>query len=158
MSLVEILVLMCFGAVLICLACVSTRLPWVLDKATASVEKQFGPSAVYGKSNRAADPLCNHLLALVHSAVEEGEVLGVESAGDEVGEVADLHRNLTKRADDKPENASRAVGVHLCPDGPNCVRVRAEFCVDLLGSFVVVFVYLARALLDGCTEGRRWRI
>ena len=55
----------------------------------------------YGKSNRAADPLCKRLLALVHSVAEEGEVLGVDFAGDEVGEVADLHRNLTKRVDDK---------------------------------------------------------
>ena len=66
----------CLGVVLICLACVSTRLPWILDKATASVEKEFGPSAVYGKSNRAADSRCKHFFALVHSAVEEGEVLG----------------------------------------------------------------------------------
>ena len=63
-GLVEMEVLVCLGVVLICLACVSTRLPWVLDKATASVEKQFGPSAVGGKSNRAAGPLCKHLLAL----------------------------------------------------------------------------------------------
>ena len=54
----------------------------VLDKVTASVEKQFGPSAVYGKSNRATDLLCKHLLALVHSVVEEGEVLGIGFAGD----------------------------------------------------------------------------
>ena len=46
-GLVEMEVLMCLGVVLICLACVITRLPWVLDKVTASVEKQFGPSAVY---------------------------------------------------------------------------------------------------------------
>ena len=76
---------MCLGAVLICLACVDTRLPWVLDKVTASVEKPFGQSAVYGKSNQAAGLLCEHLLARVHSAVEEGEVAGVEFAGDEVG-------------------------------------------------------------------------
>ena len=106
-GLVEIEVPVCLSAVLICLACVSTRLPWVLDKVTESLEKQFGPSAVYGKSNRAADPLCKHLLALVHSAVEEGEVLGVQFAGDEVGKVADLHRTLTKRADDKAGNAPK---------------------------------------------------
>ena len=70
-GLVEMEVLMCLGAVLICLACVSTRLPWVLGKAAPSVEKQFVPSAVYGKSNRAADSLCKRLLALVHSAVKE---------------------------------------------------------------------------------------
>ena len=108
-GLVEMELLMCLGVVLICLAYVSTRLPWILDKVTASVEKEFGPSAVYGKSNRAADLPCKHFLALVHSAVEEGEVLGVEFAGDEVGEVADLHRNLTKRADDKAGNASRVL-------------------------------------------------
>ena len=62
-------VTMCHGAVLICLACVGTRLPWALGKVSASAEKQFGPSAVYSKSNRAADPLCKNLLALVHSAV-----------------------------------------------------------------------------------------
>ena len=151
-------VFVCLGVVLICLACVSTRLPWVLDKVTVSFEKEFGPSAVYGKSNRAADLLCKHLLALVHSAVEEGKVLGVEFAGEEVGEVADLHRNLTKRADDKAENAPQVSGVHLCLSGPSCVRVRAEFCVELPGSFVVVFVYLVRALLDGCTECRGWRL
>ena len=60
---------MCLGVVLICLTCVGTRLPWVL------VKKQFGPSAVYGKSNRAADPLCKHSLDLVLSIVEEGDVL-----------------------------------------------------------------------------------
>ena len=59
---VKMKVSMCPGAVLIYPVCVSTRLPWDLDKAVASVEKQFGPSAVYGKSNQAADPLCKHLL------------------------------------------------------------------------------------------------
>ena len=54
-GLVEMEVLVCLGAVLICLTFVSTRLPWVLDKVRLSVEKEFGPSAVYGKSNRAAD-------------------------------------------------------------------------------------------------------
>ena len=125
--LVEMEVLMCLGAALICPACVSTRLPWVLDKVTASVEKQFGPSAVYGKSNRAAHSLCEHLFALVHGVVEEGEVLGVEFAGDKAGEVADLHRNFTECADDEARNAPRVVGVYLCLDGPSCVRVRAEF-------------------------------
>ena len=50
-GLVEMKLLMCLGAVLICLTCGSTRLPWVLDKVATSVEKQFGLSAVYGKSN-----------------------------------------------------------------------------------------------------------
>ena len=153
-GLVEIQVPISLGVVLICLACLSTRLPWVLDKVTASVEKQFCPSAVYGKSNRTADPLP----ALVHSAIEEGKVLGVEFVGEEVGKVADLHRNLTKRADDIAGNLSRAAGVHLFLDGPSCVHVRAEFCVEPLGIFVAVSVYLVRALLDGCTEGCRWRL
>ena len=48
-GLVKMKVLVCLGVVLICLACVSTRLPWVLDKVATSVEKQFGPSAVYGE-------------------------------------------------------------------------------------------------------------
>ena len=157
-GLVEMEVLVGLGVALICLACVSARLPWVLGKVTASVEKVPGPSAVYGKSNRVADLLCKHLLALVHSVAEEGEVLGVEFAGDKVGEVADLHRNPTKLADDKAGNASRVVGVYLCLDEPSCVRVRAEFCVVLVGCFLVVSVSLARALLNGCTEGRGWRL
>ena len=36
--------------------------------------------------------------------------------------------------------------------------MRAEFCVELLGSFLVVFVYHVRALLDGSTECRGWRL
>ena len=40
-GLVEMEVLVCLGAVLICLACVITRLPWVLDKVTASIEIFF---------------------------------------------------------------------------------------------------------------------
>ena len=40
-GLVEMEVLMCLGVVLICLTCVRPRLPWVLDKVTASVEKHF---------------------------------------------------------------------------------------------------------------------
>ena len=157
-GLVEMEILMCLGAVLVCLACLGTRLPWALDKVMGSAEKQFGSSAVYDKSNRAADLLCERLLALIHSAVEEGEMPGVEFAGDEACEIADLHRNPTKRADDKAGNASRVVGVHLCLDEPSCARVRAEFFVELLGSFVVVFVYLFRALLNGCTECRGWRL
>ena len=57
-GLVEMKVHMCLGVVLICLACVSKRLPWVLGKVLASVDKPFVRSAVYGKSNRTADPLC----------------------------------------------------------------------------------------------------
>ena len=41
-DLVKMKVLVCLGVVLICLACVSTRLSWVLDKVATSVEKQFG--------------------------------------------------------------------------------------------------------------------
>ena len=36
--------------------------------------------------------------------------------------------------------------------------MRAGFCVELSGSLLVSTVYLARALLDGCTEGRGWRL
>ena len=64
-GLVEINVLVCLGVVLVCLACVSASLSWVLDKVTESAEKHFGQSAVNGKSNRAADPLCEHSLTLV---------------------------------------------------------------------------------------------
>ena len=39
-GLVEMKELVCLGVVLTCLACVSTRLPWVLEKVTASVEKE----------------------------------------------------------------------------------------------------------------------
>ena len=105
-GLVEMEVLIRLGVVHTCLACVSTRLPMVLDKVPASFEKPFGQSAVYGKPIRAADPLCKHLLALVLSVVEEGEVLGVEFAGDEAGEVADLNRNLIKVLRTKPETLS----------------------------------------------------
>ena len=62
----------------------------------ASPQDQLGPSAVYGKPNRAARSLCEHFFALVHSAVEEGLVLGVEFAGDKADEVADLHRNFSR--------------------------------------------------------------
>ena len=47
-GLVEMEVPMRLGVVLIYLACVRARLPWVLGKVTASVEKVLGPSAVYG--------------------------------------------------------------------------------------------------------------
>ena len=84
------------------LACVGTRLPWVLDKVTAPVEKHFGPSAVKIKSGRAAGSLFDGVaLALVLGDVEEGEVLCAELAGGEVKEVVDLRHILTERADDK---------------------------------------------------------
>ena len=43
--------LMCLGVVLACLACVVKRLSWVLGEVTALAEKQFGPSAMYSKSD-----------------------------------------------------------------------------------------------------------
>ena len=55
---VKMKVLVFLGVVLVCLACAGAWLPWVLDKVEAPAEKQFGPSAVYGKSNRAPDSLC----------------------------------------------------------------------------------------------------
>ena len=66
-GLVKMIVLVFLGVVLICLACVGARLPWVLDKVAASIEKQFCPSAVYGKSNRAADLLCKYFTFLRHT-------------------------------------------------------------------------------------------
>ena len=93
-GLVEMDVLICLGVVLICLVYVSTRLPWVLSKDAASFEKQFGPSAAYGKSKRAAGPLHKQLLALVRGVDKEGGVLGVGVVGDKVGEDADLNRYL----------------------------------------------------------------
>ena len=45
-GLVEIKVVTCLGAVLVCLACVGIRLSWVLGEDTAPVEKPLGPSAV----------------------------------------------------------------------------------------------------------------
>ena len=56
---------MCLGVAFVCVACVSTRLPWVLGEVKAPAEKQFDPSAVCSKSDRAADPLCEDALALV---------------------------------------------------------------------------------------------
>lgn len=40
---------------------------------------------------------------------------------------------------------------------PGCVRGRAELRVGLLGGVVAILVHLARALLEGYTECRRWR-
>ena len=117
--------------------CVSTRLPWALGKVAASVEKQFGPSAEYSKFNRAADLLCNYLLALVHGAVEEGEVLGVEFAGDEVGEVAGLHQSPTKPADDKAGNAFRCRSTSLSRRAqlrPRACRVLRRASLQFFGS------------------------
>ena len=124
-GLVKMKVFVFRGIVLICFACVGAWLPWVLNKVAAPVEKPLGPSVVYGKSNQASGSLCKHLLALIHSVVEESKVLGVEFAGDEVGELANLHRNLTERADDEARDAPRVVGVHLFLDWPSYVRGRA---------------------------------
>ena len=44
--LVKMEVLVCLSVVLICLSCVCTRLPWVLDQVATSVKKQFGPFLV----------------------------------------------------------------------------------------------------------------
>ena len=101
---------MCPGFVLICLACVRTRLPWVLDKVAASVEKEFGPSALYGKTNRAADLPCKHSLTFVHSAVQEGEVLGVVVAGDEVGKVATFFSRQQRRSADAVGRSNKHAG------------------------------------------------
>ena len=120
------------GVALVCLAYVGAWLPWVLDKVAEPAEKQFGPSAVYGKSNQAPDSLCKHFFALVYSVVEESEVLGVEFAGDEDGEVANLHRNHTERADDEAGDAPRVVGVNLCLDGPSYVPSFASSLLAVL--------------------------
>ena len=63
---------MCLGVVLVCLACVSTWLPWVVGLVTEPVEKQFGLSAVYRKSDRAAGPLRERGPSPILSDVEEG--------------------------------------------------------------------------------------
>ena len=69
---------MCLRVALFYFACVGTRLSWVLGDATATVEKQMCPSAVYSKSDQVAYPLCEEALAPVLGGVEEGEVLGAE--------------------------------------------------------------------------------
>ena len=58
MGLVERGVLICLGVVLDCPARVGTRLLWVLGEVTTPIEKQFGLSAVYGKSDQAAGLQC----------------------------------------------------------------------------------------------------
>ena len=142
-GLAKIRVLMCLGVVLFCLACVGTRLPWVLGEATAAVEKKFGPPEVYSKSDRAADALCADVLVFLFGDVEKGEVPSAEPAGDEAGEVADLLRVLTERADDKAGHAPRVASVNLCPGGSSFVRGRAEFRVEFRGCLVVVHVLIS---------------
>ena len=97
-GLVEVEVFVRFSVVLVCFVRVRTRLPWVFDEIAAPVEKQFGPPPMDGKTERAADPLREDALALLLGDVEEGKVLGAELTGDEVGEVADLRRDLAERA------------------------------------------------------------
>ena len=87
-GLVVVRVFVRFSAVLVRFMRVRTRLPWVFDEITAPVEKQFDPSPMDGKTERAADPLRVDALALLLGDVEEGEVLGAELTRDEVGEVA----------------------------------------------------------------------
>ena len=90
-GLVEVGVFVRFSVVLVRFMRVRTRLPWVFDEITAPVEKQFGPSLMNGKIERAADPLRENALALLLGDVEEGKVLGAELTRGEVSEVADLH-------------------------------------------------------------------
>ena len=146
------------GAALVSLARVGTRLPWFLNGTKKPVEKQFGPSTLHGKSERAAYPLRGNALAFVLGDFEEGEVSGAGVAGDKDGEVADLRRDLTERADDKAGHAPRDTSAHLCLGGSGCVRGRAGFRVEFFCGLVVVLVNLSSALLDGLTECRGWRL
>ena len=106
-----------------------TRLPWVFDEITAPVEKQFGPSPMDGKAERAADPLHEDALALLLGDVEEGKVLGAKLTRDEVGEVADLRRDLAECADGEAGHAPRVVRVRLCLDRSDGACGRAELRV-----------------------------
>ena len=63
-GLVEVEVFARYSAVLVPFMRVRTRLSWVFGEITAPVEKQFGPSPMDGKTERAADPLREDLLAL----------------------------------------------------------------------------------------------
>ena len=65
-----------FSVVLVHFMRVRTRLPWVFDEITTPVEKQFGPSPMDGKTERAANPLREDALALLLGDVEEDKVLG----------------------------------------------------------------------------------
>ena len=77
--------------------------------------------------------LCGYVLALVLGDVEESGVLGAELTG---GEVADLHRDLTERADDKAGHAPWVVRGYLCLGG--CGFVRGQALNGGLGSGEVV--------------------
>ena len=123
-----------FSVVLVCFMRVRTRLPWVFDEITAPVEKQFGPSPMDGKTERAADPLREKALALLLGDVEEGKVLGAELTRDEVGEVADLRLDLAECADGEAGHAPRVVRVHLCLNRPGGARGRADFASSFLAA------------------------
>ena len=151
-GLVQVKVFVRFSVVLVRFMRVRTRLPWVFDEITTPVEKQFGPSPMDGKTERAADPLRENALALLLGDVEEGKVLGAELARGEVSEVADLRRDLAECADGEAGHAPRVVRVHLCLDRPGGVCGRAELRVKLLGCLVVVLMHLVCALLDGRPE------
>ena len=56
-GLVKVKVFVRFSVVLVRFMRLRTRLPWVFDEITTPVEKQFGPSPMDGKTERAADPL-----------------------------------------------------------------------------------------------------
>ena len=132
-----------FSVVLVRFMRVRTRLPWVFDEIKAPVEKQFGLSPMDGKAERAADPLCEDALALLLGDVEEGKVLGAELTRDEVGEVADLRRDLAECADGEAGHAPRVVRVHLCLGRSGSACGRAELRVKLLGCLMVVLMALS---------------
>ena len=75
-GLVQVKVFVRFSVVPVRFMRVRTRLPWVFDEITTPVEKQFGPSPMDGKTERAADPLRENALAPLLGDVEEGKVLG----------------------------------------------------------------------------------
>ena len=131
-----------FGVVLVRFMRVRTRLLWVFDEITAPVQKQFGPSPMDGKTERAADPLRENSVALLLGDVEEGKVLGAKLTRDEVGEVADLRRDLAERADGEAGHAPPVVRVHLCLVRSGGACRRAELRVKLLGCLVVVHMAL----------------
>ena len=64
-GLVQVKAFVRFSVVLVRFMRVRTRLPWVFDEITTPVEKQFGPSPMNGKTERAADPLRENALALL---------------------------------------------------------------------------------------------
>ena len=86
---------------------------------------------------------------------KKAKCLALSPQGDEISEVADLRRDLTERAGNKAGRALRVASGHLFLDEPGCVCWRVEFHVGLLAA---VLVHLARALLDGRSECRVWRL